>query len=219
MPVAIPRTEQTKPLLKTTAAVAPPPPPSLNNANEDDNGDELWTAIFGVLLLCGWLAWIVLCGVLLVQYSTPQVQLLCGTLWTYMEARTACFALELLFMLVQLFFISTPTTNNSVGFEEEEDGCAGLFCGSSPAARWWGWFMHFVYSLVFAIIGVAVLPAALIDHTPCCLNALSESSFTGTYTLAIFAWMYFILDTVHASALGMWLVQTHAASSARSIAV
>ena len=203
--------EQTKPLLpsKPPVAAAVAVAPSLNiHDDSNDNGDELWTAIFGVLLLCGWLAWIVICGVLLVQDSTPQVQLLCGSLWTYMEARTACFAFELLFLLVQLFL--------SMSNSEDDEG--GL-CGSSPAGRWWGWFVHFVYSLVFAIIGVAVLPAALIDHTPCCLNALSESSFTGTYTLAIFAWMYFILDTVHASALGMWLVQTHAASSARSIAV
>ena len=201
--------EQTKPLLSTTTA---------HTATED--GDELWTAIFGVLLLCGWLVWIVLCGVLLVQDSTPQVQFLCGNLWTYMEARTACFAIELLLLLVQLFFLS-PSSSSTTGMtslEEDEEGCAGL-CGSSPVARWWGWFAHFVYSLVFAIISIAVLPAALIDHTPCCLNALGASSFTGTYTLAIFAWMYLVLDIVQASALGMWLVQTHAASGAHSTAV
>jgi hypothetical protein len=54
-----------------------------------------------------------------------------------------------------------------------------------------------------------IVPESVFDHTPCCVNALSATSFTGTYTLAIFGWVFLVSDCAQTAARGTWLAIRH----------
>ncbi len=93
---------------------------------------------------------------------------------------------------------------------DESGGCCPLLFGESDGTAWGATFCQFVYNAGFALAAVFIVPAAVVDAAPCCVNALAASSFTGTYTLASFAWVYLALDSAQAVARATWLVHRHA---------
>jgi len=89
---------------------------------------------------------------------------------------------------------------------QEDDGCFELVAGQSPLMRSIGFFVRFVYNGGFVIAALLIVPNALMDHAPCCLKAMSSNSFTGTYTLAVFAWAYLVLDCMTTAIYAMALL-------------
>ena len=187
------------------------------SGGDDGGNDVLWEGLFALLLLCGWIAWVVICAVLLAQDQTPEVAHRCGNLWVYLEARTICFGLEVLESVGMLGGVES-TLRACCGCaplaQDADGGCVqGILGRHNGVGRWYAWCLHFLMNMGFAITGLAVLPPALMNGPPNCLDALSASSFTGTYTLGIFAWLYLILDLVLTGGIATWLVQSWQSSS------
>ena len=185
---------------------------------QDDGGNDiLWEGLFSMLLLGGWIAWVVVCSVLLAQDQTPEVAHRCGDLWVYLEARTICFGLELLETVVMLVGVERGTRAccGCAALPQDEDGgfVEGVMGRHNGTGHWYAWALRFLMNLGFAITGAVVLPPAIMTDAPNCLDALSASSFTGTYTLGIFAWLYLILDLVLTGGIATWLVQSWQSSS------
>jgi hypothetical protein len=179
---------------------------------EDQKAETLVAAAFWAVVLTGWFVWLVILGVLLSQDNTLIVNGLCGNLWQFMLVRTILWGFEWL----QAVFTASGLENwvrALAGLEHieshHEGGCFALLLGSSALLRWVGTLLHFVYNASLAVFAVVVVPSAVIDNAPCCVNALAASSFTGTYTLATFGWVFLVIDCMQAAARGVWLVMRH----------
>ena len=186
--------------------------------DDDDDGesvlmrDRVVVPLFWGTLLAGWFAWLVVLCVLLSQDNTLAVNGLCGSLWSFMMVRTLLFGLEWLQAAVAFSGVENlirqalglPTIDSHT-----EGGCVALLLGSNDLLRWVGTLVHFVYNGVLAIAAIAIVPESVFDHTPCCVNALAATSFTGTYTLAILGWVFLVSDCAQTAARGTWLAIRH----------
>ena len=186
--------------------------------DDDDDGesvllrDRVVVPLFWGTLLAGWFAWLVVLCVLLSQDNTLAVNGLCGSLWSFMMVRTLLFGLEWLQAAVAFSGVENlirqalglPTIDSHT-----EGGCFALLLGSNDLLRWVGTLVHFVYNGVLAIAAIAIVPESVFDHTPCCVNALAATSFTGTYTLAILGWVFLVSDCAQTAARGTWLAIRH----------
>ena len=138
---------------------------------------------------------------------------------------TQCF-------LCSVFGYSASNDENAMPYNNENDTdhvesasndatCFELALGNSLVAIWTATLFHFCYNAAFAIAALIVLPPLLMrSYDPnesahqnasvsACLDALSSGSFTGTYTLALFAWGYLIIDGGQAIGRGVWLSHVH----------
>jgi len=202
----------------------PPQPPVPHNNDDDDatrESSDVCVALFYVLLGVLWLAWIVVVLVLLAQDPSLDANGQCGYLWEFMLVRTVCFALELTQRVIEKCVLEDEAGRACLGLEDEQhqqllpssaqanddDGCLDLIAGQSPLMHSVGLFVRFAYNGGFVIAALLILPNALMDHAPCCLKAMAASSFTGTYTLGVFAWAYLVLDCVMTTAYAIALLQ------------
>ena len=186
--------------------------------DDDDDGesvlmrDRVVVPLFWGTLLAGWFAWLVVLCVLLSQDNTLAVNGLCGSLWSFMMVRTLLFGLEWLQAAVAFSGVEN-LIRQAVGLptidSHTEGGCFALLLGSNDLLRWVGTLVHFVYNGVLAIAAIAIVPESVFDHTPCCVNALAATSFTGTYTLAILGWVFLVSDCAQTAARGTWLAIRH----------
>ena len=174
--------------------------------------DRVVVPLFWGTLLAGWFAWLVVLCVLLSQDNTLAVNGLCGSLWSFMMVRTLLFGLEWLQAAVAFSGVEN-LIRQAVGLptidSHTEGGCFALLLGSNDLLRWVGTLVHFVYNGVLAIAAIAIVPESVFDHTPCCVNALAATSFTGTYTLAILGWVFLVSDCAQTAARGTWLAIRH----------
>jgi hypothetical protein len=181
-----------------------------SRATEESN---MLMPLFAALILLGCFVWVSVTFALLEADSTLMVHGLCGRLWEYMLIRTIAFTLELLQALL-LYMDAENWMRQCLGMnqleEEETGGCFALLFGGGETTAWWAAFVHFLYNLGFAFAGAIIVPAAVVDAAPCCVNALAASSFTGTYTLASFAWVHLALDCVQTTVRGTWLAHRRA---------
>lgn len=185
---------------------------------EPSQCDHIWWPMLWSVVLIGWFVVLVLLSVLLSGDNTLEVNGLCGALWPFMLFRTVCFGAEWLLEVAAFLgfesmmrncIYARPNNNNNNRHDAKEAGCLSLFLGVNDAVRWFGVFMRFVVNAAFGLAGLVVVPRALVDPAPCCVNALSATSFTGTYTLGVLAWLLVVLDCMQGAARGTWLVMRH----------
>jgi hypothetical protein len=147
-----------------------------------------------LVLLCLRLACVVcllFVFVLLQGSNTPAVTTACGgALWIYMLLRALGWMLELLQLCC--------CTMYQLGAEGEEI--------HSLSSLWYVELAYLIYCVGFALYATFVVPSALVDRAPACECALNEASFTGTYTLAVFAWLFLVVDWLQVVVRGLLFV-------------
>jgi hypothetical protein len=192
--------------------------PKTDDEEDDDDSesamlrDRVVVPLFWGTLLAGWFAWLVILCVLLSQDNTREVNGLCGSLWPFMMVRTLLFGLEWLQAFVAFSGLEN-LARRAMGLptidSHTEGGCFALLLGTNDLLRWIGTLIHFVYNGVLAIAAIAIVPESVFDRTPCCVQALAATSFTGTYTLAILGWVFLVSDCAQTAARGTWLAIRH----------
>jgi len=205
---------------------------ALLQADIDDNdggggcegltGHELAASVLRALIYMFSAVGTVVAFVLLQSSNTQEVRTACGhALWEFLLVRTIFLLLELLQIgfkhLLSLAFddaSGAPLDADDGGGNDNEALFHSAAAGDgriAPRSRkddteeggWYGGLIHLVYNFGFAMYATFVVPTALVDHAPCCTNALASASFTGTYTLAAFAWIYFTVDWVQVIVRGL----------------
>ena len=186
--------------------------PMGEDEEEEQERDNRLVPLFWGLILLGWLGVLIFIGMLLSSDDTLAVHGLCGDLWEFMLIRTVCFGLEWAQAAAAFSGLENaaracagvPTVER-----HQEGGCFDLLLGSNEAVRWFGTLVHFLFNAAFAVAGIIVVPRALADPAPCCVNALAAGSLTGTYTLGVLGWLYLISDGIQSGARGAWLAMRH----------
>ena len=201
--------------------------------SEEEEGYAIAASVVRALIYMVSAVGVVMAFVLLQSSNTPAVHSACGhALWEFLLVRTIFMLLELLQIgFRQLLRIATVNDDAPKSGEEEEENGGALLQHhqhhadeEDDSGTWYGDLLHLAYNFAFAVYATFVVPMALVDHAPCCTNALVLASFTGTYTLASFAWIFFVVDWMQVIVRGLTLLvrahgHHHASSSGAEVTV